>query len=184
MIQILESLTQPQEPISLQTAYAQLKLDIENGVHPEDEWLKKIAIPAARSKAEEFTGLILAQRSLRLTIDGFPAGSILLPPPVKSVDSVNYFDGNGNEVAYTDFRLTGGSLKPVSVWPSGEMVQIVFTSGYSSNEVIPPSLMVGMLLILGHIYKNREVLTDREMFVMPAGAESFLRPSRVNLGMA
>ncbi len=192
------------EPISLEAAWAHLHIDPDGDQSasppesppesPHDWWLMNVGIPAARTAAEQFTGRAFAVKRYEAVLDAFPDGDIELPfPPLSDVVSFVYDDANGVEHALTedvDFivRARQGSthLSPVTAWPvaSGAYsVRIQFDTGFSP-EAVPASAMAGMLLILGHLFVNREATTARAMVHLPAGVDFLLRPLRVLRGMA
>ena len=87
--------------------------------------------------------------------------------PVTEISAVTWRDGGGTEIegVPTDFRMTAkGELSPAigSAWPTGVGgdVMITFTAGYEAGKA-PPSLLAAVRLFLGHLYKNREAVTDR-----------------------
>lgn len=49
--------------------------------------------------------------------------------------------------------------------------------------VAPPQYVAACLLMLGHLYKNREAVSDVEQYAMPEGARALLWPYRVKLGV-
>lgn len=180
-----------EEPISLDLACNQLRLDSDTD---DMYWLERIGVPAVRRNAEQFTGLALAQATYRLTADAF-ASSLELPlPPLVSITSVKYDDADGVEqtVAGTvygvDVSRTPGvlSLKAGQSWPATSglagSVRITFVAGYS-RQTIPPDLVSGMLLLLGHLYRNREA-ADKGMEAIPFGYDWLVRPYRIRLGLA
>jgi ABC-type Na+ efflux pump permease subunit len=52
-----------------------------------------------------------------------------------------------------------------------------------AGMVIVEDVKVGMLLILGHLYRTRETVTQESANAVPMGAHSFLWPYRVGLGV-
>lgn len=83
-------------------------------------------------------------------------------------------------------------LYPVNGWPAvtaaPNAVRIRYLAGYGvdsdGGEALPKAIRAAMLLVIGHLYKNRESTTERAMATLPMGVESLLRPRRVRLGMA
>lgn len=183
------------EPISLELAYAHLRIDTTDDSPPtsdDDTWLSMIGIPTARDVAEQFCGVSFAQKTLRLRLAAFPAAGIELPmPPLVAVDTITYLDADGvtqelSESAYeVDYSGVLPRVVPVEPWPattaSPNAVLVTYNVGY---EDVPKGALGGMLLLLGHFYKNREAVTDKQAFEMPVGIEWTLRPYRVRLGMA
>lgn len=192
------------EPISLEAAWAHLHIDPEGdpfasppespSESPHDWWLMNVGIPAARSAAEQFTGRAFAVKRYEAVLDAFPAGEIELPfPPLSDVVSFVYDDADGDEQTLTegvDFtvRSRRGSthLLPIGAWPvsyGSYSVRIQFDTGMAPDAV-PAAAMSGMLLILGHLFANREATTARAMAHLPAGVDFLLRPLRILRGMA
>lgn len=52
-------------------------------------------------------------------------------------------------------------------------------TGIASNELIE----AGILLILGHLYENRETVTSVNMSSIPMGALNLLQPYRIGMGV-
>lgn len=63
-----------------------------------------------------------------------------------------------------------------------EEAQLDQTAGFGAI-VAPPQYIMACLLILGHLYKNREAVTDTVQFEMPMGARALLWPHRICLGV-
>jgi uncharacterized phiE125 gp8 family phage protein len=105
------------------------------------------------------------------TAQGFPAQArwplSLSVAPVTAITSVDWLDRSGTAVdgAVDDFRITpSGDVLPKlgSRWPAnvGGDVRFQFSAGYAEGAA-PPSLISAVRLFLGHLYKNREAVTDR-----------------------
>lgn len=185
-----------EEPISLELAWAHLSIDAE-GSPPEsafDLWLEQVGLPAARASCEDFLGVSLAPKTYRLTLDAFPSGAIEMRwPPVTSIVSVVYVDTDGTEQTMSSSEYTLDSslvmpwLIPADGWPStaevANAVHVTFGSGYDATT-LPPQIKAAILLMLGHLFRNREAITEKQAFEMPLGVEALLRPHRVKLGMA
>lgn len=183
-----------QEPISLELAWAHLNIDAD-GSPPEspfDLWLEQVGIPGAREAAENFTGLALAVKRYRLTLDEFPDGAIqLLHPPLSEVVSVEYVDPDlqvqtMDQIDYTtDKSLIMPWVIPASSWPAAAAVANAVRVTYDAGSASPPKAALwAMLILLGHAFKNREAVTDKAAVEIPVGVEYLLRPLRVRLGMA
>lgn len=178
------------EPITLDMAHSQLRLDLEDGTHPDDDWLMQVGIPAVRARAEEFTGRILVRRKIRVVLRELPLHAFTLPvTPIVSVDAIRYKSGAGDEQTLEADRYSvsvrSGVLRPINGWPLGATdIEIELTAGHDSSSSVPKTITIAMLLMLGHIYKNRESTVERELFQLPSGAESYLRPHRIRTGLA
>lgn len=66
-------------------------------------------------------------------------------------------------------------------------VIILYETGYgadSDSEQLPFAAKAAILLTVGKLFENREDITEKPMTTIPDGALEFLRPLRINLGMA
>jgi len=54
----------------------------------------------------------------------------------------------------------------------------------SLGILVNPSIEIGVLLILGNLYENREDLTTSNIYELPKGAEWHLHPFRTELGVS
>lgn len=54
----------------------------------------------------------------------------------------------------------------------------------SLGILVNPSIEIGVLLILGNLYENREDLTTSNVYELPKGAEWHLHPFRTELGVS
>lgn len=185
------------EPIKLDEAWRQCSIDPEGS--PEStahDALLSALISAARAAAEEFTGRSFAAKRWRLTLDGFPGGAIeLRHPPLDSIVSVEYVDASGDlqTMDAADYAVDKTQVMPWLLpafgmsWPStasvANAVRVTFDSGYT-GDAIPPQARAAILMTVGHLFKNREAVTDVSMIELPIGIEYLLRPLRVRLGMA
>lgn len=187
-----------EEPISLEMAYAHLRIDPEGSPpsSPHDFWLENIGIPGSRSLVESFTGLSLAPKTLMMTIDAFPDGSVRLDGgPVTEILSVMYLTADGDEVAMDpssymlDNATTVGWLSPSygGAWPATAIaintIRIRYVAGYTAQK-LPAGLRAGILLTLGEWFKNREWSMDKTNSQLPLNVQWVLRPHRILLGMA
>lgn len=182
------------EPISLELAWTQLALDTD-GSPPEsafDTWLEAVGLPAAREAAENFTGRAFGVKTYRMRAATFPSSITIPIVPLRSVE-ISYLDADSTlqTLGSGDFEIDDTGVLPVLTptvaWPatdgSAGAVTVTFEVGYTPDAV-PRQALLAMLLILGHAFKNREAVTDRELFTLPLGADFHLRPFRVRLGMA
>jgi uncharacterized phiE125 gp8 family phage protein len=97
-----------------------------------------------------------ATRSIQLTIS-----------PVREITAVSWLSASGQPgtALPASLRITAnGDVLPAigSNWPAlvGGDATIEFTAGYDPGKA-PPSLLSAVRMFLGHLYKNREAVTDR-----------------------
>lgn len=199
------------EPITLEEAWHHLRIDtFPNTDSPpvtvsgDDVWLETIGIPAARNWAEGYVGRSLVTQTLELVGTAFPSDYFELPfGPVQSVTSVIYDDEDDIEQTMdpADYVLNTDVSPPrvqlaygVDAWPTARdaynSVRVRYVAGYTpagdspATYNITPSLKIGVLLMLGHLYENRETTQAATLIEIPLGARVFLDKDRVRIGFA
>lgn len=173
------------EILSLDACKTHLRVDGED----EDDLIAALR-DASIDFIERYCEIKLSPTTgLRWTAGGFPSGPtqglLLSVSPVRSLTSIAWLDATGSSVegALGDFRLTPrGDVAPAigGNWPSnvGGGVTIVFSAGYDAGAA-PPSLLAAIRLFLGHLYKNREAVTDRGTEAeVPFGVRQLCAPFR------
>jgi uncharacterized phiE125 gp8 family phage protein len=136
---------------------------------------------------------------LRVRSELHPVIEIPYPPFVEAV-SFTYGDDSDSELeASVDYLVDDYSdkavLRPVSSWPSvtayPNLVKFRYRAGYSSEVdpdsdalTLPGGIRAAVLLMVSHLYANREASSEKAMAELPLGVEALLRPWRVLVGMA
>ncbi len=178
----------------------------------DDLWLTDIGIPAAREYCESELGVSLAPRTMELAANSFPSFAPSTPPgtgfnlpfgPVQSITSVTYIDslGASQTMPSADYALDVYA-KPARLnlvsgasWPTSDgtvnSVKVRYVVGFTipgdSPQIYPlPKMgMAMMLLMLGHLYDNREgVAAPLQELPLGISALSAFFPGRERLGMA
>ncbi|MFM9270945.1 head-tail connector protein [Halomonas elongata] len=163
-------------------------LDEADSYTAEDGLIEAL-INAAYRHAEVRTRQVFQQGARTLVLDGFPAGEqpIALPwTPVESVDSVDYIDPSGTSQSLdaNALRLDTRPLYPTlapqwgSEWPATidepESVTLTATVGPGAT---PPDVRAALLLLIGHLYENREAVVLGTIATdVPLGVEMLLAP--------
>ena len=187
------------EPITLAEARLHCRVDADTSDGHPDDSLIEMYISVAREYAENFTGLALGKKTIELTLDDFPSDEIELIGPASSVTSIQYYDAAGDlqTLDASNYELDDYS-KPSYIYPAYAVtwppvypmtnaVIITYVTGYaddSDSQPLPFAAKAAILLMVGHLYENREDTTDRSMSNIPNGTDALLRPLRVRLGMA
>lgn len=194
--------------ISLEDCRNHLRLDVDPNdsppSHPDDQLVLAL-LASARDWIESYTGLALSPRTMELALDEFPEDEILLPiPPTISVLAVNYVDSNGDPqtVPNTDYVLdeyqTPGWLLPSvgNGWPGSfnviNAVTIRYVVGYESRTasgpkpayILPATLRIALLLLLGQLYEHREDGNEVTLTALPIGIKAMCDAYRVRTGLA
>lgn len=195
--------------LSLATLRAHCEIvpvDIDSDVgptHPDDPLLL-VYLDAAVAHAELFTGLTIQVATLELALDKFPKddNGIELPgPPLIELLSFTQADTSDGAVPAEEYVLDDygdvAELRPVRAWPSmapgagPNAVKVRYRAGYQSESepdsdalALPGTAKAALLLMVGHLYANREASVEKAMSQLPLGVEALLRPLRVRTGMA
>lgn len=176
-------------PLTLSEAKDHLKVD-----HTDEDAYIQALIKAITARVEGYLGRPLINTQFQWRLDRFPADYNLLyfpQPPLVSVDSVNYLassDGSSTDWGSTYYNVDTvsqpGRLEPAyqESWPSNVRVQnntvtIKFTAGYGTASTdVPEDIRLGMKLLLGHVYENRQdvVVGTGFSLELPKGSEFFL----------
>ena len=164
------------EPVVIADVKRQVRLP---GASDEDKLLSGIYIPAARERCETATRRQMRVVTYDAKLDGFPAAAawIELPrPPLISVTSITYVDGDGTTQTWASNqyvvdapsgpKAARGRISPAYgvTWPTTRdqmnAVTIRFVAGYghASGPRLPPLLKAAMLLDIATMFENRENL--------------------------
>lgn len=199
------------EPVTLAEAAAHLRIDAYGSpAEYPDATLIEALITASREYVEHETALTLAPTVLELSGRSFygmcrwpgDLGIELRTGPVYGVTSVTYVDGDGvtRTISADDYLLDDGAQVPTlypafgtTLWPSGRdqaaAVRIQFQAGYGSGgspttAEIPQSLRAAILLMLGHLYENREATAANPLTNIPLGITALVQRYRIRNGFA
>ena len=134
---------------------------------------------AALDWVERHTGKSLAVRGWEVTFDRFEDRLRLPREPVSAVTAVGYLEANGNAAALAmdRWRLAGASVVAgaAGTWPlsiAGDAaVTVSFAAGYVNAKAEAPGLIAAALMVVGHLFRNREdVITGTIATSIPFGA--------------
>lgn len=179
-----------EEPLTLAESKVHLRMD-----HDADDALIAGLIVVAREHAEAFCRRPFVTRTYAATFSRFPPRGhpLYLPMPgVSTVLSVAYADSENSTVtmtANTDYRLVRSpthhmlELPPgTGTWPwtalRSDAVTVVYTAGYGTAADVPRGIKAAMLLLMGHLYENREAVSKDAGSEVPLGAIPLLWPYR------
>jgi uncharacterized phiE125 gp8 family phage protein len=201
------------EPITLEEAWAHLRIDAFGSPLESDSdfWLTAIGIPAARAWAETYAGITIAERTLEWSARGFPANQFLMLPvpydaattvylpfgPLRTVESIIYADADNVDQTLDPLEYVvnpyaaPATVKPATAWPAAydkdRSVRVTYTAGYSDDSPatpMPAEVRIGLLLMLGHLFENREDTAQQSLSLIPTGARTFLDSVRQRFGFA
>jgi uncharacterized phiE125 gp8 family phage protein len=158
------------EPLGLAEAKDYLRIAFDG----EDELVAGL-ISGARSRIEETARVALITRTLRVTLDRWPARTVesrVLRLPVRPADgliSVKVFDAEGAPETVTGrFTLSPGRASRL-IWTSGAFpwpraranaIEVEYTAGFGETaEDVPEALSLALKRLVAHAYHSRDAAT-------------------------
>lgn len=163
----IKRLTAPTVP-AISVAEAKLHLNVS-----DDDAYIAMLVEAAIAHVDSPTGagLALITQTYRQTIDPNETQIDLPITPVQAIEGVTI---GGEPVGFiADINRTPARLT-ISAQSKGGFVE--YTAGYGDAPTdVPADLRAALLLIVGHLYANREAVTDRQMYEIPMGVAAILR---------
>jgi uncharacterized phiE125 gp8 family phage protein len=155
------------EPITATEAKLHCRVD-----HSTEDAIFTRLIETARIQCEQISGRSFITRTYTAYLDNWPYMTRFeLPyPPLASITSVKYYDAAGSSAATfasSNYEVDTNSepgrfaLKSTATWPSVTLrelngVEIIYTAGYGVADAVPDQYKQAMLLLIGHLYENRE----------------------------
>lgn len=172
-------------PVSREEAKAHLRID-----HSDDDTLITALVAAATDHLDGWTGILgraIITQTWRQDFDGFGCKLRLPLHPVASVSSVAYFDAeNVSRTLSPDYYelLSDGSgayvaLKADQSWPATKSragaVSVTYVAG---EELAPAAIKAAILLMVGHLFENREAVADGGFGELPLAVSALTAPYR------
>lgn len=156
------------EPVTLTEAKAHLRVD-----HTDEDTLITALIPAARQLAEMHSRRAFVTRTLDAALDDWPYDDVieLAYPPLASVTSITYLDdaGDSHTMSSDDYFVDTISqpgricLADDANWPAETLrrraaITIRYVCGYGLAAAVPQNYKAAILLLIGHLFENREAV--------------------------
>lgn len=179
-----------QEPVTLVDMKAHLRVD----GNEEDDLLRGYVV-AARRLAETITKRRFITQTIRVDLDGFPDGEIVIhESPLQSVSSITYTDTSGNSQTLSsslyqvNARTEPGRIAPAyqQIWPSTRCddynaVTVTAVVGYGATpDTVPQGIRLAIKLLAANFYENREpVAVGTVVNEIPLALEPLLWQHRV-----
>ncbi len=175
------------EPIDIVTLRTHLRVDTTL----EDDLILAY-LSSARDYAEQVTGLAFAPATWEMGFDSFSSALPLEGGMVSSVDFVLYLDSNGVDTQLDptlyaiDSYSTPNWIVPAygtsfpHTYSAINAVRVRYRVG---SQPLPPSVRAALLLIVGHLYLNREQNADVQIYSLPMGVKALLDPYRMSIGI-
>ena len=134
-------------------------------------------IDASQAWVEGYTGLLLTRRTVVRRFKSCSAYYDLHIGPDPVVDSVTYLDSDLAEQTVDDaeYVLVDGRLYPVSSFPYARHgLLATITAGFDGD--VPADLMSAQLLMIGHLFANREAVSDKNPGEVPLAVKALCQP--------
>jgi uncharacterized phiE125 gp8 family phage protein len=181
----------PADAVSVDDAKLHCRVD-----HSSEDALFTRLIGVARRQCEMISQYAFTTRTLISKLDCWPySGCIELPyPPLQSVTSIMYTDIEDGENTFAssnyvvDTHSTPGRiiLKSGVNWPSedlqvGAPITITYVAGFGDENDVPDAYKQAMLLLVGHMYENRESVVVQQgvsLVTVPQAVEWLLLTDR------
>lgn len=167
----MDKLTQTAAPADLPVTLAELKLHARlPAAATEDAWLTA-CLTAATHSVEKYLEASLVSRTYKLLTHEFPppgCGLRLPYPPVESITSIKYLDGDGVQQTLDPslYRLIVSDER-AEVWPAIDeewpyarldpaAVEIIYVAGFGDAADVPEGIKLGIMVQAAEMYEHRE----------------------------
>lgn len=184
---VITPTAQQDEPVSRADARMHLR---QQGLTLPDDADLDLKRAAAREFCEQYCGQAWAPQTIEFALDAFPEDAIELPlSPATTIVSVTYQATGGPIILPTNQYVVDrysmpNWLVPVGYWPTPLDVVNSLVIRYSLVPANVPALVrSAILLMIGHLYNNREATTDQTVIELPLGVTKLLNFYRVDMGV-
>lgn len=156
----------------------------------EDDFVTTL-ITVARSHTENYLRRSLITQTWYCWLDDWPADPFMLSlGPIQSVTAITYYDTDDTVATFdsgyyfVDTANGRVGLNYGESWPTTTLrpingVCIEFVAGYGVASAVPAPIYQAMLLLIGHLYENRElIVTGTIMGKIPFAYTALLYPFR------
>lgn len=173
------------EPVTVDEAKLHLRVD-----STDDDIVIETVIQEAREWIEESYSLALITQTLDYYLDEYPESDVMTLPvfPLQSVTSVTSISPAAAESVFAssnyavDAVSQPGRIRLVSgaSWPSDDLrvvngVRVRYLAGYGvAGRTVPSHVRKAMLLLIGHLYENREATREKALMEVPFGVKALL----------
>lgn len=155
------------DPVSVSEAKSHPAFHVDGS---EDDSAIAGLIASARGKGEAITRRAFMPQTLELVLDEFPRVIVLPCPPLVSVTSIKYIDGDGVEQTLSaSMYSVDTSSEPGKIveaygqsWPSTRdipnAVRVRYVAGYASAALVPAEIKTWITIIAATMYDNSQAI--------------------------
>jgi uncharacterized phiE125 gp8 family phage protein len=174
------------EPVTVWEAKQHLEID-----HSDRDTYISTLISVARELGEDFTARSFFTQTLVAQLDEFPTDFIeLIYGPVQSITTLKYYDVANVQQTWSsaNYRLDTVSkianVEPIDSWPDvydrQDAIEITYVAGESDTDNIDFSIKQGILMLVGHLFENRQdVIVGSQVNHMPKSSEFLFKRNKV-----
>jgi uncharacterized phiE125 gp8 family phage protein len=176
-------------PISLLEASDHLRISDE-----ADDALVTATLAAAVAAVGEMAGRVLAAETWAASYPSLSGDLILPKSPVTAVTAIQYYDTSdvlqtatlSDFYVFTSDDFTTVRPKANAAWPQAmtraDAITVTFTAGYAT---CPYELKAAAMLMLGHLYENREAsVVGASVATLPYGVDPLVSLHRLGWAAA
>jgi uncharacterized phiE125 gp8 family phage protein len=179
------------EPVTLSEAKAHLRIDSS-----DEDTLIGTLITAAREWCEEYLDRSLIHQQYVMRLDSFPYEIELPRPPMATSGTTTALtltytlgDDSTAVLAATEYRIDRNSTPGVvrqlreGTWPANlddqNAITVTWWAGYgASGSSVPAAIRSAMLMLVAHLWRNREMTTEAALSEVPMGTKALLDSAR------
>ena len=179
------------EPVTLSEAKAHLRIDSS-----DEDTLISTLITAAREWCEEYLDRSLIHQQYVMRLDSFPYAIELPRPPMATSGTTTALtltytlgDDSTAVLAATEYRIDRNSTPGVvrqlreGTWPANlddqNAITVTWWAGYgASGSSVPAAIRSAMLMLVAHLWRNREMTTEAALSEVPMGTKALLDSAR------
>jgi uncharacterized phiE125 gp8 family phage protein len=177
------------EPVTTAEAKTHLRVD-----HSDDDTYIASLISAARTIAENYTNRSFFTQTWVKTMSYFPYPEVLELQRgyVQSVSSLKYYDESNSQQTWNSANYTvntSGDIAyleadtdfPSDLYDRTDAVEVTYLTGWDDVADIPAAIKHAVLMIVGHLYENRQdVVVGSQVNQMPKSSEYLLDPYKIH----
>jgi uncharacterized phiE125 gp8 family phage protein len=176
-----------EDPVAISDARLQVSILADDSTYDAELTLY---MKAARAHAEEITGTCLMTQTVLMRASCFADLEALPTAPLQSISSIKYLDALGIEQTLStdvyEAVLVGMRpfvrLKPSQAYPAAlrvkDAIRVTAVAGYGAPEALPDDVKLGLLLMIGEWFKEREASGVADTERVPNAAVSLFKPHR------
>ncbi len=179
------------EPVTLSEAKAHLRID-----STDEDTLISTLVTAAREWCEEYLDRSLIHQQYVMRLDSFPYEIELPRPPMATSGTTTALtltytlgDDSTAVLAATEYRIDRNSTPGVvrqlreGTWPANlddqNAITVTWWAGYgASGSSVPAAIRSAMLMLVAHLWRNREMTTEAALSEVPMGTKALLDSAR------